>query len=152
MTHIAKTCIERPRKFGAKYTGKDIGRDEVLMQVNLGWEAKRDQWNGYDPAQYKEVIDEYEMKEQVRMEQRSKKLEEKLKRKADKALAGEADSEEGKKDIAKKKEEGEESDSSFDLSSKSEDSDKMDDADADALNAQFVEKDPKVRTAVRNLR
>lgn len=50
MTHSAKQCIERPRKIGAKYTGKDIGRDEVLVQVELGWEAKRDQWNGYDPA------------------------------------------------------------------------------------------------------
>ena len=59
------------------------------MQVNLGWEGKRDQWNGYDPAQYKEVVDEYEMKEQIRLEQRKKKQEEKLKRKADKALAGE---------------------------------------------------------------
>lgn len=30
MTHSAKTCIERPRKVAAKYTGKNIGRDEVL--------------------------------------------------------------------------------------------------------------------------
>ena len=70
MTHSSKTCIERPRKIGAKHTGKDIGRDEVLVQVELGWEAKRDQWNGYNPAQYKEVIEEYEMKEKVRQEQR----------------------------------------------------------------------------------
>ena len=42
MTHSVKTCIERPRKLGAKYTGKDIGRDEVLEQVKLSWEAKRD--------------------------------------------------------------------------------------------------------------
>lgn len=63
MTHTAKTCIERPRKVAAKYTGKNIGRDEVLVQVELGWEAKRDLWNGYDPSQYKQVIEEYEMKE-----------------------------------------------------------------------------------------
>lgn len=152
LTHSSKTCIERPRKIGAKYTGKDICRDEVLIEVDLGWEAKRDQWNGYDAAQYKEVVDEYEMKEQVRLEQRKKKQEEKLKRKADKALAGEEASNEANKKVNKKKDGEEESDSSLDLDSQSEDSDKMDDVDADALNAQFVEKDPKVRTAVRNLR
>ena len=81
ITHTVKTCIERPRKIGAKYTGKNIGRDEVLEQVELGWEAKRDQWNGYDPAQYRQVIDEYEMREKVRSEQRQRKLEEKTRRK-----------------------------------------------------------------------
>ena len=30
LTHQAKTCIERPRKVGAKFTGKDFGRDEVI--------------------------------------------------------------------------------------------------------------------------
>ena len=44
------------------------------------------------------------------------------------------------------------SDSSFDLSSDSEDSDKMNEEDADAANAKFENKDPKVRTDVRNLR
>ena len=63
MTHSSKTCIERPRKIGAKYTGKDIGRDETIVQVELGWEAKRDMWNGYDPSNYKQVIKEYEIKE-----------------------------------------------------------------------------------------
>ena len=88
----------------------------------------------------------------MRLEQRKIKQEEKLKRKADKALAGEEDSDKAKRKAANTKDGGEESDSSLDLNSQSEDSDKMDDADADALNAQFVEKDPKVRTAVRNLR
>ena len=56
--------------------------------------------------------------------------------------------------IDKKKADGEknDSDSSLNLSSESEDSDKMAEQDADALNAQFVNKDPKVRTDVRNLR
>lgn len=54
--------------------------------MELGWEAKRDQWNGYDSSQYRQVIDEYEMKEQVRKEQRELKREEKLKRKQEKAL------------------------------------------------------------------
>ena len=59
MTHSAKTCIERPRKVGAKYTGKDLGRDEIIEHVNLDYEGKRDRWNGYNPENYKFVIDEW---------------------------------------------------------------------------------------------
>jgi pre-mRNA-processing factor SLU7 len=29
MTHKKKDCMERPRKLGAKFTGKNIARDEV---------------------------------------------------------------------------------------------------------------------------
>ena len=29
MTHKVKECVERPRKIGAKYTNKDIARDEM---------------------------------------------------------------------------------------------------------------------------
>ena len=134
MTHNAKQCIERPRKVAAKYTGKNIGRDEVLVQVELGWEAKRDLWNGYDPAEYKQVIEEYEMREQVRKEHRDRKREEKLKRKKEQVMLkhanGEEVTEKKAKSLARK-----DSDSSFDLSSGSEDSDKIDEGEADAMNA-----------------
>ena len=60
MTHVAKTCIERPRKVGAKYSGADFGKDEDISEVALGYAAKRDRWNGYNPDHYKnEVIDKY---------------------------------------------------------------------------------------------
>ena len=59
MTHNAKSCIERPRKIGAKYTGKDLGRDEVIEHVKLDYEGKRDRWNGYNPDNYKFVIEEW---------------------------------------------------------------------------------------------
>ncbi len=60
ITHNAKTCIERPRKVGAKYSGRDFGRDEDIREVVLGYAAKRDRWNGYDPAHYKQdVIDQW---------------------------------------------------------------------------------------------
>lgn len=125
MTHSAKTCIERPRKIGAKFTGKNIGRDEVLEQVSLSWEAKRDQWNGYDPSEYRHVIEEYEMREQVRKEQRQKKLDEKLKRKAEKALANSSNGESDQK-TKKSQNDAEDSDSSLELSSDSgDDSDKI---------------------------
>ena len=31
MTHKAKDCVERPRKKGAKYSGKDIKADELIV-------------------------------------------------------------------------------------------------------------------------
>ena len=60
MTHKTKDCLSRPRAKGAKWTGKDIQADEVVQDVKLGWDAKRDRWNGYDAQDYRTVIEEYE--------------------------------------------------------------------------------------------
>lgn len=66
MTHKTKECLSRPRKAGAKWTGKDIQADEKVEEVQLGWDAKRDRWNGYDPAEYKHVVEEYEELENLK--------------------------------------------------------------------------------------
>jgi pre-mRNA-processing factor SLU7 len=66
MTHKTKECLSRPRAKGAKWTGKDIQADEVVQDVSLGWDAKRDRWNGYDPKEYKAVIDEYAELEELK--------------------------------------------------------------------------------------
>ncbi|OLL22086.1 Pre-mRNA-splicing factor SLU7 [Neolecta irregularis DAH-3] len=71
-THKAKDCLGRPRKLGAKWSGKDIQPDEVIQNVDLTWNAKRDRWNGYDPSEHKTIVEEYE-----RMEELRKQLEEK---------------------------------------------------------------------------
>ncbi|EEP75604.1 conserved hypothetical protein [Uncinocarpus reesii 1704] len=60
MTHKTKDCLSRPRKLGAKWTGKDIQADEVIQKVEMGWDAKRDRWNGYDAREYRNVVHEYE--------------------------------------------------------------------------------------------
>ena len=60
MTHKTKECLSRPRAKGAKWTGKNIEADELVQDVQLGWDAKRDRWNGYDSGQYRNVTDEYE--------------------------------------------------------------------------------------------
>lgn len=59
MTHKTKDCLSRKRKVGAKYTGRDIQADEVIADVDLGWDAKRDRWNGYDAREYEAVVEEY---------------------------------------------------------------------------------------------
>ena len=86
MTHNAKTCIERPRKIGAKYTGKDLGRDEVIEQVKLDYEGKRDRWNGYNPNDYKTVIEEWEILENERQRRKADADKEKMQRKIERKL------------------------------------------------------------------
>lgn len=60
ISHKTKECLHRPRAKGAKWTGRDIQADEVVQEVRLGWDAKRDRWNGYDAQEYRNVIEEYE--------------------------------------------------------------------------------------------
>ena len=66
ITHKTKECLSRPRAKGAKWTGKDIQADEVIQKVDLGWDAKRDRWNGYDSKEYKNVTDEYAQLEELK--------------------------------------------------------------------------------------
>ncbi|KAI4105468.1 MAG: hypothetical protein L6R37_002731 [Teloschistes peruensis] len=66
MTHKTRECLSRPRAKGAKWTGMDIQADEAVQDVQLGWDAKRDRWNGYDAAEYRTVIKEYEELENLK--------------------------------------------------------------------------------------
>lgn len=66
MTHKTKECLSRPRKQGAKWTGRDIQADEVVDSVQLGWDAKRDRWNGYDAKDYDQVIQDFEELEKLK--------------------------------------------------------------------------------------
>ncbi|KAL3620603.1 hypothetical protein CASFOL_035515 [Castilleja foliolosa] len=81
MTHDKKACVDRPRKLGAKWTGKGIAPDEKIETFELNYDGKRDRWNGYDAASYKHVIQMYEARDEARnkylKEQQLKKLEEK---------------------------------------------------------------------------
>lgn len=66
MTHKAKDCCERPRKKGAKLTGQDIKADEIIVDLDLDYAAKRDRYNGYNPEMYQNVIEEHEVFEEER--------------------------------------------------------------------------------------
>ena len=74
MTHKKQDCVERPRKKGAKFTNKDIMADEVLQDFKGDYDAKRDRWNGYDPAAYRSVVDEYEAAEAARQKYREEEI------------------------------------------------------------------------------
>ncbi|XP_078486903.1 zinc finger protein (CCHC)-12 [Ciona intestinalis] len=79
MTHKKRDCLERPRRVGAKYTGEEIAPDEHLQpDLNLDFDGKRDRWNGYNPNQHKEVIEEYKKIEIAKQTVKAKKLQEEL--------------------------------------------------------------------------
>ncbi|PJF17716.1 hypothetical protein PSACC_02481 [Paramicrosporidium saccamoebae] len=66
ITHKSKDCLERPRKRGARWTGKDMKPDEYIQEASLGFEGKRDRWAGYDADEYVEVLQDWEQAEAER--------------------------------------------------------------------------------------
>ncbi|CAA7261688.1 unnamed protein product [Cyclocybe aegerita] len=139
MTHKKQDCLERPRKKGAKYTNKDIQADDVIQDVATGYDAKRDRWNGYDPAEHKKVYEEYGAVEAARQKLREEEIDNQTTtdlaavRKVAKA---------GKSDATK-------DDADF---GSSEDEDADEDKYADAADAVGQKLDAKTRITVRNLR
>eukprot|EP01080_Neovahlkampfia_damariscottae_P004526 gene4526-7904_t len=79
MTHKTKDCMERPRKRGAKLTGKDIKPDEIITDVGeLTYEEKRDAWNGYEVENYDEVYKSFEEDDLEKRKQKVEVLEKKF--------------------------------------------------------------------------
>lgn len=78
MTHKKKDCFDRPRKVGAKWSGKHLKADDVVKSVNLNWDAKRDRWNGYNPDDYLHVTRRYAAIEEERRKLRAKRLDREL--------------------------------------------------------------------------
>lgn len=107
MTHKEKDCVERPRssKKAAWKSGLDIAPDEASLNLadfgKVSYDAKRDQWSGYDPTEYKSVLGKYE---RVEAERRRLKLEERerLRREAE-ASARRKKEEKRKKQAARKR-------------------------------------------------
>jgi pre-mRNA-processing factor SLU7 len=139
MTHKRQDCLERPRKKGAKYTNRNIAPDELTQHIEAGYDAKRDRWNGYDPAEHKKIYEEYEAVEAERQRLREEEIDKQTTtdmaavRKV--AKAGKAEGKEGDPDFG---------------SSDEEDADE--DKYADAADAVGQKMDTKTRITVRNLR
>ena len=95
MSHTAKTCTDRPRRVGAKYSQRDFGRDEFIEEVgNMGYEGKRDRWNGYDPSSYKFVIEEWDNLHDVQKQRKAQQVEEQMRKKAEDGQQKDSSSEE----------------------------------------------------------
>ena len=89
MTHKTKDCVERPRKRGASKTGKNIAADELVQdQIALGFDGKRDRYNGFDAADYGRVVDRYEKAEALKAEVAKRRELERAYRKANRDTAG----------------------------------------------------------------
>lgn len=156
MTHSAKDCVERPRKVGAKWTGKDLMPDENVTKLDLDYEAKRDRWNGYDPSEHSKLMEEWELIEKESTKVRERKIGEREKCLAEKEAALSNKRNEKSSDLegpALKK-------LALDNGSKdiiANESDSDDDNDDDDKYAEGADMpgqklDTKTRTTVRNLR
>ncbi|PPD81352.1 hypothetical protein GOBAR_DD21717 [Gossypium barbadense] len=66
MTHDAKSCMERPRKKGAKWTNMHIAPDEKIETFELDYDGKRDRWNDDDNDELK--VDEAKVDESKQMD------------------------------------------------------------------------------------
>lgn len=75
VTHLKKDCLERPRKIGAKFSNANIAFDE-FVQPNLvqAYDGKRDRWAGYDPANHREIVEEYQKIEEAKREMKAQRL------------------------------------------------------------------------------
>ncbi len=159
MTHKKQDCLERPRKVGAKYTGKDIAADEIIHDDRAGlnglegmgdFDAKRDRWDGYDPATHINVIKEHEALEEARRKLREEEIDKGTADASNQALQKAAKA--GKKKKAKQ-------DDDDDFGSSDDDSDRdnngeLDDEDkyAEGMDVAGQKMDTKNRVTVRNLR
>uniref|UniRef100_A0A182T4H0 Pre-mRNA-splicing factor SLU7 n=1 Tax=Anopheles maculatus TaxID=74869 RepID=A0A182T4H0_9DIPT len=77
MTHKRVDCMERPRKVGAKFSATQIAHDEFIQpNIVSDYDGKRDRWAGYDPANHREIVEEYLKIEQAKRELRAQKLKE----------------------------------------------------------------------------
>lgn len=89
MSHQSTECVERPRKRGAWKTNEDIQQDEVLVDVRsenfgkLSFDAKRDQWLGYDPKEHADTIRRYDLIDAERQKKKLEQLNEKFSKTTD---------------------------------------------------------------------
>mmetsp|Transcript_35667 Transcript_35667/g.78383 ORF Transcript_35667/g.78383 Transcript_35667/m.78383 type:complete len:606 (+) Transcript_35667:424-2241(+) len=68
MTHKARDCVERPRKKGAKFTGKDIKSDELIVEMAFDYAGKRDHWSQYDASNHIELLKSHERETELRLQ------------------------------------------------------------------------------------
>lgn len=140
--HSVKDCLERPRKIGAKFSGKDFAADEMAVAKRVDdFDAKRDRWDGYDPAMYSKVIEEHQALEEARRQLREEEIDKTTDIKTVEKVA-----KVGKKKQKKKDEDND------DFGSSDESADDEEERYAEGADAVGQKVDTKTRITVRNLR
>ncbi|KIS67083.1 mRNA splicing protein SLU7 [Mycosarcoma maydis] len=144
MSHKTKDCLERPRKKGAKKLGRTLAGDHMLQEVQgLDYAAKRDRWNGYDPAEHKKVVEEFEAIEQERRRLKEEQIDNQTS----------SDLKHAKRLAQKQSKSKQTGDGADDLDFSSSDSDDSDDEKyADKADAVGQKVDTNKRITIRNLR
>ena len=73
--HKRRDCVERPRKVGARHSSKSLKGNEQIDKRRIrkrkndkskSYDAKRDNWAGYDAEHYNEKIIEHELEEDIK--------------------------------------------------------------------------------------
>jgi len=137
--HNIKDCLERPRKIGAKYSGKDMAADELVIETRKDdYDSKRDRWDGYDPSMYRKVVEEHQALDEARRKIREEQIDNSTDIKTVEKVA-----KAGKGKKAQKDED--------DFGS-SDESDDDEDRYAEGADAVGQKVDTKTRITVRNLR
>jgi pre-mRNA-processing factor SLU7 len=75
MGHKKRDCFERPRAKNARYTENNFAPDDYsVTELKLDYAAKRDRWNGFNPADYDRVVEEHRRMEETRNLIKAKKV------------------------------------------------------------------------------
>ncbi|KAF4711828.1 mRNA splicing protein [Perkinsus olseni] len=164
-THTRKDCFERPRKKGAKWTGRNLASDDYVEDLDMDYDAKHDRWRGYDPSECMEVIKNADEVEEARKKKAEAEVSKRLaEKKATRQRRREAIERKRAAKKAKLAEGGDDNaaesdiDSAGDTDSESEGEDEALDEegvkvkDFDVHGAVTDAKDTRTRTTSRNLR
>ncbi|TPX70838.1 hypothetical protein SpCBS45565_g01412 [Spizellomyces sp. 'palustris'] len=149
VTHKTKDCVERPRRTGAKWSGRDIHADEVVQEVSLGFEAKRDRWNGYDAEEHIRLAEEWELVEEERRKLREQQVKDKERLDAEGNVPEQPQVE---ATVTNDKAADSSTKAGLAAAGDSDDSDEDEDKYADRADMPGQKLDTKTRTTVRNLR
>lgn len=66
LNHLAKECLEKPRKVNAKMKKIILVEDKARLKNVSDWDSKRDRWNGYDAEkEWENQTKHWKLKEQA---------------------------------------------------------------------------------------
>ncbi|KAL0585282.1 hypothetical protein ABG067_004987 [Albugo candida] len=162
-SHKTQECVERPRKVGAWKTNTDIKDDRMLLDVRsqkfgkLAFDAKRDQWLGYDPREHAKTVERYGKVDAARKQLRMEKVRNQMEETAEKKQKRAADRQAAKTiPHPKSDQENSDSDSDYDSAVESEEEEFLD-REEGPLFAERVARQggvggAQMMTTVRNLR